>query len=170
MPAPNTLIPQIEGIMGSVAGGNQRVALWVKQIKEVLLSDSNRNKSDFEFVALTDIDEDGAAEVNAAPLTTAGALLGGVIATVSTAAERSWVIFDDADTYTFDGTAALDNGVMLAIQMPAATTAITEQFVPFICQDPLVFATGMSICADGRDGTNPTTNDLRGWILIRNNL
>ena len=81
--------------------------------------------------------------------------------------------FSDADSNTFDGTAALDNNDIIVIQPRAAATDGTPEYVGMVFvggPDTLGFPldTGLSIGADGNDGTNPAADDLRVWVLYRN--
>ena len=80
-------------------------------------------------------------------------------------------IFDE-DSNTFDGTAALSNTAIAVIQPRAAGTDGTPEYVGLALiggPDTLGFPldTGLSIGADGRDGTNPAADDIRVWTLYR---
>ena len=167
MATPAAIFPVLEGLAGVVpATGTQVVGEWIANLKQVLRSSPHRTYTDYAFQALSDIDEDGAVETNTAPLTTATSVYGLLLGTVATDAERDWVVVADADTLTFDGTAALANTVMAALQLAAAGTGL-ESFEAVVWPNGIPLATGLTIAADGRDGANPAANDIRGWVLYR---
>lgn len=163
MPAPETVIPRMEAILGSVAGGTEDVALWLRLAKQIMLSASNKDQTDWEFALSSDIDETGN------DLETGATLYGMVIGTNAADAELDWVqVSDDGDgTLTFDGTAALVNDVKVAHYLPAAATDGTEELHPYLYPEGISFTNHMTVCADGQDGTNPATDDIRGWFLYR---
>src|SRR3989304_1979586 len=152
MSTPYEIFPRLEGIVGSIGTGvKQPVALWVKQMKEVMLSDKNKDKTDWEFAVSEDIDE------SANDIETGGKLYGILIGQNSADAETDFfVAANDADgTFTFDGSAALDNTVLFVTNLPAAATANTEEYHPFIFPHGISFSAHMVLGADGQDGANP---------------
>jgi hypothetical protein len=170
MAAPYTLFPIIEGVVGNIVGTasgvvSQRVAFWMKQVKELMLSDTNKDLTDFEFVALTDIDEDGSAETNSAPISTATHVYALLVGHIDD--QANWVTTLDADTGTLGGELALANGVTSLFVVPACASAGVEEFTGVVFPMGLVHATGLTVQADGQDGTAPVANALRGWVLIR---
>lgn len=168
MPAPHQIIPIMEGLISTMPTTASQVAgEWVNMCKSVMRMVVHRNLTNWNFMALSDIDQDGAAETNAAPLLTAVELYGALIATNSADAEADWVLFADADSDTFDGTAALDNDAVAVIQLPVAAVDGTEELHGVVWPAGLPLATGLTVSADGRDGTNPALDDIRGWILFR---
>ena len=167
MATPSAIYPVLEGLAGVVpATGTQVVGEWTAALKQILRAWPHRTYTDYALIALSDIDEDGSAETNAAPLTTATSVYGLLVGTVSTDSERDWVVVADADSITFAGESAYANTVMAALQLAAAGTGL-ESFEGMIWPDGIPLATGLSICADGRDGTGPAANDIRGWVLFR---
>ena len=119
MPAPEVIIPIMEATIGSLAGGKEPIAFWLREAKRLMLLGPNKDKTDWQFALSDDIDETGN------DVETGGTLYGMVIGTVSADAELDWVeVSDDADgTLTFDGTAALVNDVKVVHYLPAAATA-----------------------------------------------
>ena len=167
MATPAQIYPILEGLAGVVpATGTQVVGDWIVALKQILRGAPHRNYTDYAFQALSDIDEDGAVETNVAPLTTGTAIYGLLVGTVSTDAQRDWVVVADADTLTFAGELAYDNAVVAALQLAAAGTGL-ESFEAMVWPAGIPLATGLTICADGRDGTGPAGNDIRGWVLYR---
>ena len=49
MPAPEVVIPLLEGHIGSIANGGESTALFVKMCKEIMLATSHKDQSDWEF-------------------------------------------------------------------------------------------------------------------------
>ena len=163
MPAPEVVIPHLEGTVGQIAGGKESAALWVKQMKEIMLLTVHKDQTDWSFGVSEDVDE------SANDIETGGVLYGLLIGTNSADAELDFfAVVDDADgTYTFDGTAALDNTVNYVTTLPAAATDGTEELHPFTFPEGISFTNHMVFGADGQDGTNPATSDIRAWYLIR---
>ena len=168
MPAPHAVIPVLEGLVSTMpTTGRQVASEWVRMCKVIMHQTALRDETDWSVMALSDIDEDGAAETNTGDMPTMTNVYGLLVANGSAAAERNWVVVSDSDTLTFDGTAALANTVVAAYQPDAAGTAGVEELHGMVWPFGLTLATGCTVAADGRDGTNPTLNDLRGWILYR---
>jgi len=158
----------MEGMVSTMSTiGSQVAGDWVRMMKQVMHRVSLRDETDWEFMALSDIDEDGAAETNAAPLITATAIYGLLIGTNSADAELDWVAVFDADTTTFAGESALANTCAAVLELPAVATDGTEELSAAIWPGGLPLATGLTICADGEDGTGPAADDIRGWVLFR---
>lgn len=168
MASPHQIIPMMEGMVSTMSTiGSQVAGDWVRMMKQVMHRVSIRDETDWEFMALSDIDEDGAAETNAAPLISCTMLYGALIGTNSADAELDWVQFADADTDTFAGGSALDNDVLAILELPAAATDGTEELHAAIWPGGLICATGLTVSADGQDGTNPAADDIRGWVVFR---
>ena len=161
--AASTLIPEIEGMVSTMpTNAPQAVAEWIKDVKSLLRLTVNRDRSDWVFEASADVDE--SANVVRSGASTLYAVLFG---TVSADAEIDWVCITDATSNTFDGTAALDNTDIAVLALPACATAGTEEFHSWLKPEGLIMGTGLTIGADGQDGTNPATNDIRAWVLYR---
>jgi hypothetical protein len=156
------IFPLMEGILGSVAGTIQPVAQWVKHAKELMLSGANKDKTDWEFDLSEDIDE-SANNIR----TGASTLYGGVIAYNAATAAGDLLCITNDTTNTYDGTAALDATDLLVMNLPAAATEDTEEFHCFMLHEGKAFGTGLTVGADAQGGTNPATNDVRGWFLYR---
>lgn len=171
MPSPQAILPVLEGMVSTQAtgaGGRQEVGLWVELMKALLRAPGIRDETDLQFVLADDVDQTG-------NVIDAGAthILGILVETDSADAERDWVAITDADSNTFDGTAALDNDDVILIQPRAAGTDGTPEYVGMVFvggPDTLGFPldTGLTISADGRDGADPAADDLRVWVLYRN--
>lgn len=163
MAAPNIVIPAIEGLVSTMpTNAPQAVSEWIKDVKSLLRLTSLRDQTDWTFVASADIDE--TANVILAAAGTVYALL---IGTNSADSEADFVCLTNDTSNTFDGTAALDNTDVFVYQLPAVATDGTEEFSGFVFPNGIPCGTGISLGADGRDGTNPAVDDIRGWILYR---
>lgn len=165
MPAPEVVIPLIEGHVGSLAGGGESLALWVKQIKEVMLCGANKDQTDWEFYSST-------AVIKTGPDVETGAVLYGLILGQSdSAAEEDFFVADaDADgTVTLDGTAALANTVRLVYTLEAATTDGTFEYYPMIFEKGILFGTTTHMCllSDGRDGTDTVSGEVSVIAVYR---
>lgn len=164
MATPNVIIPVMEGMISTMpTTAGQAASEWVKAVKSLLRLTRNRDLTDWEFVASADVDE--SANVILAAVGTVYSVL---VGTNSADAEVDWFVITNATSNTFDGTAALDNTDLVAYALPAAATDGTEE-VHVALWEPsgLPMATGICLGADGQDGTNPATDDIRAWILYR---
>lgn len=163
MATPNVIIPMMEGMVSTMATtASQAAAEWVKACKSLLRMTRNRDLTDWEFVASADVDETGNAILAAV-----GTVYAVLIGTNSADAEVDWFVVTNATSNTFDGTAALDNTDFVAYALPAAATDGTEEVHGLIFYNGLPCSTGITVAADGQDGTNPATDDVRCWILYR---
>ena len=155
--------PNLEGIVSQQSGTSQRVAMWVELCKAVMRSDVLKSKDDWAFTSSTDVDQTGN------DVETGARLYGLLVATNSADAETDFIVADDDSdgTVTLDGTAALVNTVQFAYNIPAAATDGVEEFHPFVFPEGLPFTDHMVFAADGRDGTDPATDDIRVWALYR---
>ena len=177
---PEQIFMRLDGIMGyslgSVSGGgttarqgNQNVEEWVKGIKSLLRSPNYRYLDDYEFAIQFDVDADGPDTLTP---TDATDLIAACVENIALAAEDSWVGFTDADTDTFDGTAALGNTKMAVVKIETITTTGVSEFYPIIWyggsnNTGLRLATGLTISADGVDGGEAENDALRVWVLYR---
>lgn len=161
--APSTLIPAIEGMISTMpTNAPQSVGEWIKDVKSLLRLTSLRDRTDWAFQASADVDE--SANVIIAAAATVYAVL---VGTNSADAEADWFVITNATSNTFDGTAALDNTDFVAFALPIAGTDGTEEFHGMVFPQGLPCGTGISLGADGMDGTNPAADDIRAWILYR---
>ena len=167
MATPEALFSKIEGVIGSLPGAGQSVALWVKQIKEVMLCGANARATDWAFIGVPDMDESGTAAGGCAPED--GAVLYGVVFGQKSADASIDIacITNDADgTVTYAAADAISVPTFM-YQIPAAAVDLTEEFWPFIFPKGIAFANFMSFGADGADGTNVDTDDLRAFAVYR---
>lgn len=159
----DTLLPQIDGMIATMpTTAAQAVGKWLEQVKSQLRLTSVRDQTDWAFECSTDVDETGNAVRTGA--STVYALL---IGTNSADAERDIFCLTDAASNTFDGSAALDNDDLFTYQLPAAGTDGTEELHGHVFSQGIPCGTGITLSADGRDGTNPAADDVRAWILYR---
>lgn len=63
MPNPEVVIPQLEGTVGSLAGGKQAISDWVQSCRALMKSGANKSKTTWNFTAMPDIDEAGSVAV-----------------------------------------------------------------------------------------------------------
>ena len=163
MPAPHEVIPRLEGMVSTMAASApQAVGEWIKQCKAILRLVGNRDYTDWDFAASPDVDESGNVIRNGA-----STLYAVLVETVSADTELDWVDVSNENGNTFDGTAALDNADSVVFRMPASGAAGTQTYQSWINPGGLVCGTGITVAADGQDGTNPATDDLRAWVLYR---
>mgnify|MGYP001566744775 FL=1 len=142
---------------------NQAVSEWIKACKKLMLSTSTlRSATDWNFVAQNDVDQTGDNI-----LTGVGTFYAVLVSTNSADAEEDFFACTDAATNTFDGTAALDNTDFLVFNLDAAATDGTEEYHGVIWENGRALATGLTVAADGEDGTDPALDDIRCWTLYR---
>lgn len=157
------IIPQLEGIVSTVPSNAQQTAmLWVDMCKQIMRQPDLRDKTDWAFEVSDDPDatandvEDGAV------------LYAALIDQASADASQDTVVFtNDADgTLTVAHT---DTCVVptLAYKLPAAGTDGTSEFWPLLFPKGIAFANHMCFGAEGEDGTDADTGDLRGYLLFR---
>lgn len=159
----HSVITRMEGMVATMPNTTyayQSVNTWVEGAKAIMRSTDNRDATNWNFLAV-----DAFVHTAGNALTGAGTLYGVLVATADD--QANWICINDNTTNTFDGSAALDNEDLLALQVPAATTTGTESLHGFLFSMGVAFATGISIGADGLDGTNPGAGDMRAWLLFR---
>lgn len=169
MSAPEVIIPLLEGVVGSLTYGTEAASLFVKCCKEVMLATKHKDQTDWAFTAIADIDETSAATATAPE--TGAVLYGLLIGQKSADASEDYLaIVDDSDG-TVAAFAAGDTRVTdvpkIQVWLQAAATDLTEELWPYVFPKGIPFASYMSFVADGEDGTNPDTDDLRAWALYR---
>jgi hypothetical protein len=168
MPLPETLIPTMEGTVGSLAGGKQPISTWLQACKAVMKSGRNRNNDHWEFSSFLDIDETSAAPT--ASSIAAGATIYGLLIgqNSSDASEDILAICEDGDGAIAAFSAAdtiVANTNKIVIQIPAAAVDGTEDLTAYLFFPGITFTTFAAIVADGYDGTNPAADDIRVWVL-----
>ena len=58
MPSPMVIIPRLEGMVGTVAQGNQAVATWVEMVKTLFASHgAGQDETIFKFAADVEVDQ-----------------------------------------------------------------------------------------------------------------
>ena len=170
MPSPQAIMPVLEGMVSTQATGargRMEPALWVETMKLLLRATGARDETDFEFALADDVDQTANVISTAATF-----VFGALVEQDSADAERDFVVLVDADSDTVDGTAANANTYIAMVQPRAAGTDGTPEYVGVALiggPDTLGFPldTGLTIGADGRDGTDPAADDLRVWTLYR---
>ncbi len=168
MSTPHEILPRMEGILGTVPNADQAAAgLVVKLAREIMLNAANKDQTDWEFRAISDIDESVTTSDNS--FESGARLYVLLIGQASADASADVVtVTDDADGAV---TVAADSDVVsvpvLAYKVPVAATDGTEELWPLVFPKGVAFTNYMSFGADGADGTNPATDDLRGWVLYR---
>jgi hypothetical protein len=157
----------MEGMVGTMLAGTTKVATqavseWVDECKRIMNLPGNRGLSDWEFLAVPDVDQ------TAVDIETGARLYGLLIGQLSADASPDMVVVtDDADgTLTVAHTDTIVTAT-LQYTVPAAATDGTEEFWPVSFPAGVSFATHMCIGADGVDGTDPATDDIRAWVLYR---
>jgi hypothetical protein len=168
MAYPHQLIPQMEGLVGTLTAGTtklttQAVVEFVEECKRIMHMPQYRGLSDWEFYLSSDVDE------TANDIETGGHLYGILAGNNSSDASADIIVaHDDADgTYALDATAAYGATFLAGFITPVATTDGTEEYAGATWAGGIAFTNHLCIGADGLDGTNPAANDVRAWILYR---
>lgn len=161
MPAPYEVIPRMEGTIGSLAGGQQSLAEWVKMAKIIMLSARNKDQTDWDFLY-----EPTVIQATSAVRVGATTVYGAVFGSINAAGEFQRVYITDIAAGDFVGT-AVDTDDWVAFQLPACAVAGVEEFTSMIFPKGIVLAAGLDTGADGNAGTNPGATDIRGWFLVR---
>ena len=166
MPAVQIVIPNLEGIVGSIqgtqVGASQAVADWVRMCKIIMLSAANKDFTNWEFTVSEDIDQ--TANVIRSGASTLYAFLIGYNAAT---AGGDLLCISNATSNTFSGAAALDSDDVITFTLPAAATEGTEELHAVLIPGGKVMDTGLTVGADAQGGTDPATDDVRGWFLYR---
>ena len=160
---------KIDGLLGTMAlstANGQAVSLWAQHCKDIMRLPGNRSLTTWKFQAISDIDEDGSTETGDADLIAATKLYALCVGCVDVTAEHRWVACYDADSATFDGTAALANSVATVLLIQDAASAAAEEYYCASWQQGFTLGTGLTIASDGVDGANTETSELRGWVLF----
>ena len=88
----------------------------------------------------------------------------------TTTDEAFLAVCDDLDgtiaAFAYDDNRATDDPKIM-IKLQAAAVEGTEELWPYLFPKGIPFALYMSFVADGEDGTNPATDDIRAWVLYR---
>ena len=164
---PHELFPLMEGLIGTMLAGSTKVATqavseWVSECKRIMLLHGNRDLTDWEFLAVPDVDQ------TAVDIATGARLYGLLIGQLSADASPDVVVVtDDADGTLAVAAADAISVATLQYTVPAAGTDLTEEYWPVNYPAGVSFATHMCIGADGQDSTNPATDDIRAWVLYR---
>lgn len=159
MPGPEQIIPHLEGIVGSLAGGKQSVSDWVQMCKMVMKSAANKDKTTWQFVSDANV-----VEATSAILASTCTVYGLLIGNISAAVEANFFYMTDIAAGDAVGTET-DVDDWFIYQIPPAAVSGTEEFWPFVFPAGINFAAGLDVLADGNAGTNPTANTIRCWIL-----
>jgi len=157
------VIPQLEGIVGTVPTNAQQDAMtWVEMCKMIMRQVGLRDKTDWKFMVSDDPDatandvEDGAV------------LYAALIDQASADASQDSVVFtNDADGTLAVAIADACSVPTLLYKVPAAGTDLTSEFWPLVFPKGIAFANHMCFGADGEDGTDADTGDLRAYLLFR---
>ena len=168
MPTPETIIPLMEGVVSGVAATDEAAAMWVKCCKEVMLMTGHKDKDDWAFINIPDIDEASTAAAGCAPET--GATLYGVLyAYCDDAAIAYTAVCDDSDgtiaAFSTGDTRITDLPV-LQMALPLVGTDGTEEFHGAVFPRGLAFTNYMTFVAD-QSGNSVDNEQLRAWVLYR---
>jgi len=169
MPTPHALFPFIEGTLGSIPSTQiqtQQFTDWYRYVRQVMLSADLRTKTDWEFFHVASVLPAGSI-VGAADLG-ANIVYGLLVSTNSADAERDqFFLGEAAAAAAFSGVAVPANTAVFMYQIPAAATAGTREWHPFVFPQGIPCAAGPEVAADGRDGTDPAANAISVWVLLR---
>lgn len=179
MATPMVIIPQLEGMVGTMPQGNEAVQTWLEMVKFLLRSQAYRNLDDLQLAfvpAITDVGivvSTDATHVIADCWEIAGDL--GTDTSVRCG-------MTDADSDTIDITAAITEDVILNFTANDLATAGVYEFYPHIylagasgieaapgtySQTGIALTTGLTAWADGMDGNAATAASVRALVLYR---
>ena len=177
MPTPSAIMAQLDGLVGSglrAARAPQNVILWKNMVREIMFSYPHRTATDWDIASLVDtIQTDTVLDAGGGM---AYAYL--VDSIFDVAAEALIVLIADTTGQTLSGVALGDGGaanfgdeteVIFRKLRPAADTD-NAVFACGVYPDGIRFATQMEASADGDEGTNPTTNDVRVYVVYRTDI
>ena len=180
MPIASALMPRIEGLVGSglrAARAPQRSLLWLKLMREVMMSQGLRDATDWQLGVAVDTVEAG-SEIDA----TGGTVYGILIDSIYDVANEPlcWLISNLDVTLTAttvdlgsdtvglgDSGAADDSEYGAIIKIAPAASATAAEFASMIFPEGLVFNAGIFVCADGEESTAPTALDVRSYVIYR---
>ena len=183
MATPQQIIPKLEGMVGYMTGsadggsiqGSTVVTEWVRMLKALLEGPDFRYLTDLEFLLLDDVDTTGE---NISDATHVIAALIEMVTTIATDG-AGWITFEDAQSITFAGTAALNNAVVAVVHVSDVTTTGTSEFTPAIWlagkADGGAYSTtgldlpntGLCVSGDGNDAGAFAANACRVFVLYR---
>lgn len=162
------VFPLMEGVVSTISNTPQRASLWVDVMKKIMLSETLKDKDDWGFIAVTDVDEAAAA----GQIEATTSRIYGLLVAMSSAVGACWLqLTDDAGGgFTYDATAALSTAATCrALEyIPAAATSGTEEFWGFVYPMGIAITTDALLSIDGIDGTNLASDNLcRAWVVYR---
>lgn len=163
MPGAEQIIERIDGLVSTLGGAKQNVAVWAEQVKVLLRSDGLKDKTDWEFTP-----DETVIQATSSIYVGASTVYGALIGTISADAEQDHVYITDVAAGDFVGT-AVDTDDWICVQLPACATAGVEEFHTVLVEG-IYYAAGIDVGADGNAGTNPGATDIRIWVLYRTGI
>ena len=179
----NALIFALEGLFasGAAQGGffsrataaeaqtRQSAITWLYLMKCLLRSRGLRDGTDWEIVATSD-----AVNADAVLDSTGGTIYGIFVDSIFDVAGEDLVVFvgDSGGSATLDATgvdigAISENEGLAMVKVSVAAGETTPQFGMWIDPQGQVCANDIHAMADGEEGTAPTANDVRVWVIYR---
>lgn len=159
------VIPQIEGILATIptaSTSSQYVQTFVEMCKAIMRQPDLRDKTDWKFTVSDDPDE------SANDVEDGAVLYAALIGQASADASQDHIVFTNDGDGTLTVAAADACSVpTLLWKLPAAATDLTEEYHPVLFPKGVPFANHMCFGAEGEDGTNADTGDLKGFLLFR---
>jgi len=175
------IIPRLEGMVSTVAQGNQSVATWVEMVKTLLRSPLYRDLTDLEFdfvPAITDVGivvSTSATDLIADCWEISGDLGGDTSAFCG---------YTDADSDTIVLTTALSTqeDVVTCFTVNDLATSTINEYYPHIYlagaagieaapatygQTGIRLSIGLTAWADGNDSNAPTAASIRAFVVYR---
>ena len=175
------IIPRIDGMVGTVAQGNQAVATWAECVKTMLRSPNFRTLDDLEFDFVPSITDVGIVVSTSATHLIADCWeisgdLGGDTS--------AFCGFTDADSDTIVLTTALSvqEDVVVAFPVNDLATSTINEYYPHIYfagaagieaapgaygQTGMTLTIGLTAWSDGNDSAAPTAASIRAFVLYR---
>lgn len=173
------VIPMLEGMVGTVAEGNNALATWLECVKVYLRSPACRDLDDLEFKITEAVTDVGIpVDADATHLLAAVVEIDGDLGTDT----AGFVGYTDAETDTIDLTSALPEDVVAVIPVSDLAVSTVSQFYPVIFfagqsgieaapgtygETGISLTTGLTVWADGMDGNAITAASCRVFTLYR---
>ena len=173
MPTPMALMPRLEGLVGSGLRSqfaDQSVSLWLKCLREIMLSNGLRDATDWDIAVTSD-----AVNAGASLDATGGTVYGVLVDSIFDVAGEDLIVIVTNTSGTFTAETGVDFGAdefgpdngMVVIRLPDAASATTPAFGLWLDPSGQVMADGVFAHADGQEGTAPTALDVRVYVVYR---
>ena len=175
---PHALMPHLEGLVGTglrAPRAPQAVMLWLECMKMIMHSQVLRGATDWNVASAADVIS---ASGNALD-TTGGTVYGVLVDSIYDVATEDLIVIVTAGTagtaftaetgVDFGGSEFLEDEGIIVMRMPTTLPAGSANADFGLWLDPYgqVFPTRITSYCDGQEGTAPTANDVRIYVVYR---